>query len=296
MHILELISDEHLHAMPPFLSNQWTNIIFTPYRGMYAATLGALDPQFQYSLQENVMFIIIVSGKGRIHFPRASKELNAGDLLLNPSHCPFRLTAMKKWTLDFIAIQCNLSAPPLVKDNQWLRLNVPQIVPFPTVSQLKNSFSELQRLHTPALHQPYPGSYRFAFNSILQPLISWYLVEGFRSGILQEKQPIPDPVLKSRAIMSKELIHSDLTVEEIARRVGLPTRQFIQEFRKHYHDTPAQYLHKHRVQKAVLLLQGNPDITLEHIAHRCGYKDRSSLHRQFKKYMGISPGEYRKTS
>lgn len=241
------------------------------------------------------MLIAAVKGKARIHFPGRSEEFAEGDLVLNAPHTPFRLTTLPNWSLTFIAVQCNIVIAPSVKENPWLRMNLPQIIPLPESTILQESYRELRRLYCPpGPMELFPRTFRLAFNCVLQPLLSWYLMEGFRSGALEISDPIPTHLYETHRYMVRNLKEFDLTVEELARRVGKDTSQFIQEYRKYYGDTPAQSLQKMRVQKATLLLQGNPDFGLDHIARRCGYRNRSSLHRQFKKHMGISPGEFRK--
>jgi AraC-like DNA-binding protein len=42
-------------------------------------------------------------------------------------------------------------------------------------------------------------------------------------------------------------------------------------------------------------LLANPSLSMEEIAERCGFGDKSSLYRAFEKHYGCSPSEYRKT-
>ncbi len=242
------------------------------------------------------MMIGIVSGKGSIHFPRHTLALSEGDLILNPPHTPFQLFAQKLWSLEFIAIQCNVVVAPMVRENPWLRLNLPRTVSLPDPRMLKEPYHHLRSHHPPPRHlEPFPRNFRLSFSMLLQPMLSWYLMEGFRSKVIEIIRPVPPVLYQTYRAMIKHLNDMDLTIEKLARDVGRSPSQLIQEYSKFYGETPGKTLQKMRVQKATMLLQGNPDISLDHIAHRCGYRDRSSLYRQFKKHVGLSPGEYRKT-
>ncbi|TYA64739.1 helix-turn-helix domain-containing protein, partial [Seonamhaeicola marinus] len=49
-----------------------------------------------------------------------------------------------------------------------------------------------------------------------------------------------------------------------------------------------------RIRKTCILLQETND-KLTDISYKCGYENMSFFHRQFKKYMQITPYEYRKS-
>ena len=53
------------------------------------------------------------------------------------------------------------------------------------------------------------------------------------------------------------------------------------------------YLDRVRIQKSKELLNQD-DLKVYEIAERIGYKNVDYFHKKFKKYMGISPAEYRK--
>ena len=55
-----------------------------------------------------------------------------------------------------------------------------------------------------------------------------------------------------------------------------------------------EYVDQIRLEKAKELLKKN-DLKIEYIAELTGYNSSYSFTRFFKKYMGISPSEYRKT-
>lgn len=85
-----------------------------------------------------------------------------------------------------------------------------------------------------------------------------------------------------------------LHVDDLASRAGLSAYQFDQRVRKVFHLTPAQLLLKFRMDHAAGALRDTQSPILQ-IALDCGYSDQSAFTRQFRKTVGLSPGEYRRS-
>ena len=67
---------------------------------------------------------------------------------------------------------------------------------------------------------------------------------------------------------------------------------FCKYFKKQFDKTFTQYLNEFRIRKTCQGLQeSNQQVT--QIAMECGYENMSFFHRQFKKYVGITPAKYR---
>ena len=86
----------------------------------------------------------------------------------------------------------------------------------------------------------------------------------------------------------------DLSVSELAATSGLSVRQFERRFRHHLKTTPQQFIMKMRVFAACDALRLNRKPIVE-IATQSGFYDQSSFTRQFRKHMGITPLQYRKS-
>ena len=73
----------------------------------------------------------------------------------------------------------------------------------------------------------------------------------------------------------------------------IPVLQYIDLFTKQFGITPQQYILQKRINSAALMLfESNKNI--REIAFDCGFESETYFNRQFHKYMGISPGKYRK--
>ncbi len=94
-----------------------------------------------------------------------------------------------------------------------------------------------------------------------------------------------------------EAIHSkpseDWNLEELAEVAGISRAAFAHKFKKITGDTPAHYLAKVRIQRAMDLLRTSSD-GLESIAEQVGYSDSFIFSKAFKRIIGVSPKEFRK--
>lgn len=86
----------------------------------------------------------------------------------------------------------------------------------------------------------------------------------------------------------------ELTVEQIAARLGLDRSYFSDIFRDKMGIPPGKYLIRLRMEKAAELMTVH-GYTPTLAAQSCGYPDFSQFSKRFKAHFGISPREYRKS-
>jgi AraC-like DNA-binding protein len=106
--------------------------------------------------------------------------------------------------------------------------------------------------------------------------------------------------LSSRACQIRDLIEREfgdpnLSLKNLGKRFRLSERHLSRLFKsltgKKVHD----YLRDTRMAKAATLL-ANPDYNIKFIAAATGYKDCSHFCREFRRYIGCTPGEFRRTA
>lgn len=85
-----------------------------------------------------------------------------------------------------------------------------------------------------------------------------------------------------------------LNVTDLAQQVGMARAYFSTRFKEETGMTAHQYLTALRIQKACLLLESDEDIPVEEIAVLVG-SDPKNFSRQFKKQLGKTPLEYKRT-
>ena len=90
----------------------------------------------------------------------------------------------------------------------------------------------------------------------------------------------------------QEKIEEDLSLEEMARAVGLSAAHFSQVFRNTTGQTPHQCVLSYRVQRAKEMLRSAEGRVLD-VAIACGFKTQQHFARVFRQMCGASPREYR---
>ena len=88
-------------------------------------------------------------------------------------------------------------------------------------------------------------------------------------------------------------LHSDVSLGEIAAAANMSKYHFAKSFRQAVGLAPHKYLVKLRIERARKLLLSE-DVSVEEIAHRVGYADKSHFAAQFVKIVGTTPYRYRR--
>lgn len=135
---------------------------------------------------------------------------------------------------------------------------------------------------------------------VLGLLVELFLINVFRLVLDQHRdlvgswsRAVSDPVL-ARAL---EHLHRhwrrNWSLESLAKESGTSRARLSHRFRVLLGESPAHYLAKIRMQRAMELLTETDD-TLEGIAHAVGYGDGFGFSRAFKRIVGSSPNDYRR--
>ena len=107
----------------------------------------------------------------------------------------------------------------------------------------------------------------------------------------EKKQDTKDMINETILYMRKEL-GTRLTVEDMASRQHLSASHFTSLFRKATGMSPLDYFIHLKLQKACQLLY-HSDVKVRNVALTLGYEDPYYFSRLFRKYMNISPDQYR---
>ena len=84
----------------------------------------------------------------------------------------------------------------------------------------------------------------------------------------------------------------DASVNSIASRLCMSTRQFQRKITAVTGETPSVYIMQLRIKRAKQLMDSVSDLTVAEIAEECGFEDASNFSRAFKKYCEITPTQY----
>ncbi|MCR9066042.1 MAG: helix-turn-helix transcriptional regulator [Cytophagales bacterium] len=89
-------------------------------------------------------------------------------------------------------------------------------------------------------------------------------------------------------------LFSQVTLEQLASLASLSLSSFKREFKKHFKETPAQFIRNRRLQKAKDLLV-HSSLSISEISFQVGYEDSSYFSRLFSSNFMLSPSEFRKS-
>lgn len=103
-----------------------------------------------------------------------------------------------------------------------------------------------------------------------------------------------DPMIRLIKTYVEENYTRDFSMQELSEAVGM-SKGYLSTYFKNKTDTMlSEYIQKFRIQKAIALLEDS-HVLVQDVGAMVGIENPNTFIRLFKKYVGISPGKYRKT-
>ena len=96
---------------------------------------------------------------------------------------------------------------------------------------------------------------------------------------------------EANAIVEREYA-SELSLDDIARRVASSRRQLQRAYAEIGRTTFRDYLTRVRMDRAAEMLAGQT-LTVREVAHRVGYRQPAQFAKAFRRHIGVGPSEYR---
>ena len=116
------------------------------------------------------------------------------------------------------------------------------------------------------------------------------------SEVLKEthiRETCPSPrLVATKRYMDENFTSPELRVSELAKLHKSSEVYFRREFKKHYGESPIEYIKRRRVEKACHLLRTEL-YSIADVATYSGFDATSYFSSEFKRYIGCSPKEYR---
>ena len=97
--------------------------------------------------------------------------------------------------------------------------------------------------------------------------------------------------LRDLQIWTIEHLREDLSVDKLAKRMGMSARHFTRVCLRETRMNPGQFVDRMRVEAAQQMIDSSA-MGLKEVADTCGFKTPLSMRRTFKRVLGITPGEY----
>ncbi|MBC8152480.1 MAG: AraC family transcriptional regulator [Bacteroidetes bacterium] len=235
-----------------------------------------------------VILLYCTDGLGWIQVPSGRVTIQAGSVFAIAPGIPhsYGADADNPWTIYWFHLsgsQC--AAVTMATKNE--RGTAPQAVRVGFSDERIRLFGEI----VDALLNGYSQSNLLAANLTLSYfLASFILPETFQRGLAT---PGTSPTDKAIGYMQQNL-STTITLDNIAQSANLSTSFFCRKFRQDTGYAPIAYFNHLRIQRACQLLHFS-DLRVNEVASRLGIDDPFYFSRLFKKQMGVSPAEYRKS-
>jgi AraC family transcriptional regulator of arabinose operon len=232
---------------------------------------------------------LTVKGRGKIFSGDNEFIVEPGDLLLFPPeavHYYGRADDSNEWYHRWVYFR------PRAYWADWLRWphEVERVGHIKLADeQLANEFDSLF-LNIEETHKEIrPMSEQLAMNLLERLLIRCYEVSS-----LADHAPMDHRILEACQILSASL-SAEVSIEELAEQVFLSPSRLAHLFREQVGVSIVRWRENQRIIRAKLLLQTTP-LPVAVIGQQTGYDDQLYFSRVFKKRVGVSPSEHRKSS
>ncbi len=206
----------------------------------------------------------VESGEGKFRIKNKEYKLRVGDMFVIPPFIETYYEADKENPWSYIWVAFNAENLPAELDD---------------VIRLHGAQSIFTELKTADRYQNGRGT--FVLSKI------WELF----ALLLYNEPPETNYVSAALNIIRTEYA-APLTVESIAKRIGLDRRYFSFLFKKETGSSPKQALTSYRMEIAAMMLLKNNSVSV--VSNSVGYTDLFQFSKMFKSYFGVSPTEYRK--
>jgi AraC-like DNA-binding protein len=138
------------------------------------------------------------------------------------------------------------------------------------------------------------------FKEVVESLLLFKLGNKERRGTAEfnhgngasPNKKLPARLLKALEFIENEFLNSDIYLDQVADEACLSKYHFIRLFKEHFGITPMQYLTKRRIERAIMIM-ADRKLTVASVAYQTGFNDIGEFNKQFKKFTGLTPTEYK---
>ena len=123
-------------------------------------------------------------------------------------------------------------------------------------------------------------------------LLSKTILDSYKTSFNTRKQEANKPVREAKNYIKAHLKET-ISLEQISSVAGFNSSYFSSLFKKETGITFSEYLIQVRMEQAKELLKGT-DWNISVICEEVGYSDLKNFNKNFKKYTGLRPNEFRR--
>lgn len=117
-------------------------------------------------------------------------------------------------------------------------------------------------------------------------------VDQNQFAIFQGQKDHDDVAIKEAQKFIESNVRDKISVEGLARKYAISSRNFVRRFKKATQNTPLEYIQRVRIEAAKRSLESTEQ-NVNEVMYQVGYADQKAFRTVFKKYAGISPVAYK---
>lgn len=284
------MSMDDLETIPHWFANELKSIGITTvtWFGCYHR-----KPMRGYSraAHDHWLLHILIEGEEELKIQGQSISLFPHQGAIVPPGESFSHKTIK--TSTFLHLPILFHGPLTYERNPLLLLDLKKALPLLCVSSLEQALEEIQNMKSPnGSRSPWDC---FRGTRLAQDLLFNLLAGGFGKGVFPFERTLQRTwVVTCRDLLVKNYQNPEYTISDVANEVGKSLGEVQRVFASTFDHPPKEWLHRYRLSIAAELMQNNPNFTIEGVMKRCGYRNRSLMHRMFKRYLHCTPGEMRR--
>jgi AraC-like DNA-binding protein len=231
--------------------------------------------ELQSGIRPWAILMVIKSGKYTLEFPETGQSFTVFPNMI--SYIPPNTVFARKILQPIHFHQFHVHYVP---EDPFAQALTPGILPIPQAQVAAISES---LLCIPS------ATYR---EEMIQHLFEHILKENYLFSLQSSENTHSESIDRVIAYM-KEHLSEPMSLDTMAKVAGLSRSGLIWKFNRQFKTTPQQYFIQLRMQLAKQLLLES-DLSISHIADKCGYDDIYYFSNAFRKNVGVSPSSFRK--
>lgn len=240
------------------------------------------------AIRDHLLIHFVISGKGEVSVEGKRFEVGEGQLFVIPPHVRsyYRADQITPWSYYYVGFVGEFSRALMDffhqdQENMYRReYSMDKFCPV------------LEQMCSRMLEE----------DGYLHLMSGMYLLAGMlcdtRSVGDMEYDPAnqeqAEPLINRVVAKIERECNTPITVQQIADELGVNRSYLTENFKKYTGWTVKGYLMEQRMEYAKLQIR-NLELDIQHVAANCGYNDPLFFSRIFKKYVGCSPSEYRRS-
>ncbi len=117
-------------------------------------------------------------------------------------------------------------------------------------------------------------------------------VDQNQFAIFQGQKDHDDVAIKEAQKFIESNVRDKISVEGLAKKYAISSRNFVRRFKKATQNTPLEYIQRVKIEAAKRSLESTEQ-NVNEVMYQVGYADQKAFRTVFKKYAGISPVAYK---